>query len=295
MNSVKTSFFGKGAIRLLIPELKKMGIRRALVVTDRFLYESGAAARVGEVLSEAGVEYAVYYQVTPNPTVSIVEECIHAAKGLSVELLVALGGGSAIDTAKAVSIVVANGGSVESYEGIDRSLRPGIPIVAVNTTAGTGSECTSFYIVTDPVRHSKMTMVDTNCMVSIAVNDIDFMMSMPPKLTAATGMDAMTHGVEAVLSKNATPLTDKDALWAIETIAKYLPRAVADGSDEEAREQMAYAEYTAGMASAMRFCFPMFSSIMEAAVSPERDLKRLERRYVCRPEIRLRWWQRFER
>ena len=248
INSVKTSFFGKGAIRLLIPELKKLGIRRALVVTDRFLYESGAAARVGEVLSEAGVEYAVYYQVTPNPTVSIVEECIRAAKGLSVELLVALGGGSAIDTAKAVSIVVANGGSVESYEGIDRSLRPGIPIVAVNTTAGTGSECTSFYIVTDPVRHSKMTMVDTNCMVSIAVNDIDFMMSMPPKLTAATGMDAMTHGVEAVLSKNATPLTDKDALWAIETIAKYLPRAVADGSDEEAREQMAYAEYTAGMA-----------------------------------------------
>ncbi|MBP3925604.1 MAG: iron-containing alcohol dehydrogenase, partial [Clostridium sp.] len=243
-----TSFFGKGAIRLLIPELKKMGIRHALVVTDRFLYESGAAARVGEVLSEAGVEYAVYYQVTPNPTVSSVEECIRAAKGLSVELLVALGGGSAIDTAKAVSIVVANGGSVESYEGIDRSLRPGIPIVAVNTTAGTGSECTSFYIVTDPVRHSKMTMVDTNCMVSIAVNDIDFMMSMPPKLTAATGMDAMTHGVEAVLSKNATPLTDKDALWAIETIAKYLPRAVADGSDEEARERMAYAEYTAGMA-----------------------------------------------
>ncbi|MDY5485059.1 MAG: iron-containing alcohol dehydrogenase, partial [Clostridium sp.] len=238
MNSVKTSFFGKGAIRLLIPELKKMGIRRALVVTDRFLYESGAAARVGEVLSEAGVEYAVYYQVTPNPTVSIVEECIHAAKGLSVDLLVALGGGSAIDTAKAVSIVVANGGSVESYEGIDQSSHPGIPIVAVNTTAGTGSECTSFYIVTDPVRHSKMTMVDTNCMVSIAVNDIDFMMSMPPKLTAATGMDAMTHGVEAVLSKNATPLTDKDALWAIETIAKYLPRAVADGSDEEAREQM---------------------------------------------------------
>ena len=248
INSVKTSFFGKGAIRLLIPELKKMKIRRALVVTDRFLYESGAAARVGGVLSEAGVEYAVYYQVTPNPTVSIVEECIHAAKGLSVDLLVALGGGSAIDTAKAVSIVVANGGTVESYEGIDRSLRPGIPIVAVNTTAGTGSECTSFYIVTDPVRHSKMTMVDTNCMVSIAVNDIDFMMSMPPKLTAATGMDAMTHGVEAVLSKNATPLTDKDALWAIETIAKYLPRAVADGSDEEARERMAYAEYTAGMA-----------------------------------------------
>lgn len=248
MNAVKTSFFGKGAVRLLIPELKKMGIRRALMVTDSFLYQSGAAARVGEVLSEAGVEYAVYYQVTPNPAVQVVNECIRAAQALQVELLVALGGGSAIDTAKAVSIVAANGGTVEQYEGENRSRRPGIPIVAVNTTAGTGSECTSFYIVTDPVRHSKMTMVDTNCMVSIAVNDIDFMMSMPPKLTAATGMDALTHAVEAVLSLNATPLTDKDALWAVQVITEYLPRAAADGSDEEARTMMAYAEYTAGMA-----------------------------------------------
>jgi alcohol dehydrogenase len=248
MNAVKTSFFGKGAIRLLIPELQKMGIRRALIVTDNFLFESGAAEKVGNVLSEAGVEYAVYYHVTPNPTVEIVNECIMAANGLGVDLLVALGGGSAIDTAKAVSIVVANGGPVEAYEGVDKSSRPGIPIVAVNTTAGTGSECTSFYIVTDTVRHSKMTMVDTNCMVSIAVNDIDFMMSMPPKLTAATGMDAMTHAVEAILSKNANPLTDKDAIWTANVITKYLPRAVKNGADEEAREQMAYAEYTAGMA-----------------------------------------------
>ncbi len=248
INAVKTSFFGKGAIRLLAPELKKMGIRRALIVTDRFLYDSGAAARVGEVLSEAGVEYAVYYNVSPNPTVQLVNECIKAAVGLGVELLVALGGGSAIDTAKAVSIVAAGGGSVEQYEGVNRSHHPGIPIVAVNTTAGTGSECTSFYIVTDPVRHTKMTMVDANCMVSIAVNDIDFMSSMPPGLTAATGMDALTHGIEAILSKNATPLTDKDAVWAVRVIHEYLPRAVADGDDEEARTMMAYAENTAGMA-----------------------------------------------
>jgi alcohol dehydrogenase len=219
-----------------------------LVVTDSFLYQSGAAAKVGAVLSEAGVEYAVYYNVSPNPTIDIVNECIRAAKALNVDLLLALGGGSAIDTAKAVSIVVANGGSVEQYEGVERSSRPGIPIAAINTTAGTGSECTSFYIVTDPVRHSKMTMVDTNCMVSIAINDIDFMMTMPPKLTAATGMDALTHAIEAVLSKNATPLTDKDALWAIRTIIEYLPRAVRNGNDEEARTMMAYAENVAGMA-----------------------------------------------
>lgn len=248
ISAVKTSFFGKGALRLLVPELQKMGVHRALIVTDAFLYQSGAAARVGAALAEAGVEYAVYYRVAPNPTIQIVNECIAAAQQLAVDALVALGGGSAIDTAKAAGIVVANGGRIEQYEGVDKSAKPAIPIVAVNTTAGTGSECTAFYIVTDPVRHSKMTMVDTNCMVSIAVNDIDFMLSMPPKLTAATGMDALTHAIEAVLSTGATPLTDKDALWAIEVIVGHLPQAVAQGGDETARTMMAYAENVAGMA-----------------------------------------------
>lgn len=248
INSVKTSFFGKGAVRLLGPELQRMGVRRVLVVTDRFLYESGAAARVGQVLSEAGAEYAVFYRVQPNPTVQVVEECAAAVLGLKAELLVALGGGSAIDTAKAASILAANGGPLEQYEGENKSKTPGVPIAAVNTTAGTGSECTDFYIVTDPARHSKLAMADVNCMVSIAINDIDFMTSMPPGLTAATGMDALTHAIEAVLSRGATPLTDKDALWSVEQIACYLPKAVADGSDRTARTMMAYAEYAAGMA-----------------------------------------------
>ena len=248
MNGVKTSLFGRGAIQLLGPELRRMEVGRALVVTDRFLYESGAAARVGEVLSQAGVEYAVFYQVQPNPTVQVVEDCAAAIRGLSAQLLVALGGGSAIDTAKAAAILAANGGRLEDYEGENKSRVPGVPIAAVNTTAGTGSECTDFYIVTDPVRRTKLAMVDVNCMVSIAVNDIDFMMSMPPGLTAATGMDALTHAIEAVLSRGASPLTDKDALWAVEQIVRYLPRAVADGGDEEARSMMAYAEYAAGMA-----------------------------------------------
>ena len=248
INAVKTSFFGKGAVKLLSDEVRKMGLHRALIVTDRFLYESGAADRVGAALLAGGMEYAIYYEVQPNPSVTVVRECIAAAQALSVDLLVAVGGGSAIDTAKAVSIVTANGGEVEQYEGVNRSSKPGIPIVAVNTTAGTGSECTSFYIVTDPVRHSKMVMADANCMVSIAVNDIDFMMSMPPKLTASTGMDALTHAIEAAISTQANPFTDRDAYWAIETIAEYLPRAVRDGRDEEARSMMAYAEYIAGMA-----------------------------------------------
>ena len=248
INAVKTTFFGKGAIRLLVPELRQAGVKRALVVTDRFLYETGAADRVGAVLLEAGVEYAIYYEVKPNPTVDVVNECIEAAKALQVDLLVAVGGGSAIDTAKATSIVVANGGSVEQYEGVNKSAKPGIPIVAVNTTAGTGSECTAFYIVTDPARHSKMAMIDNNCMVSIAVNDVDFMSSMPPKLTASTGMDALTHAIEAALAKDASPVTDKDAYWTIETICRWLPEAVRDGGNEEARTMMAYAENVAGMA-----------------------------------------------
>ena len=245
INAVKTSFFGKGAIRLLGPELQKMGIRRALLVTDRFLYDSGAAARVGQVLSDAGVEYAVYYNVQPNPTVQVVNDCIAAARTLQVQLLVALGGGSAIDTAKAASIVLACGGSVKDYEGENKSSKPGLPIVAVNTTAGTGSECTSFYIVTDPVRHSKMAMVDPNCMVSIAVNDTDFMSSMPPKLTAATGMDALTHAIEGYTTKAAWEMTDMFHLEAIKLISAHLRDAVK--GTKEGREGMALGQYIAGM------------------------------------------------
>lgn len=248
INAVATSFFGRGSIGLLPAELKKRGMKRGLIVTDRFLYERGAGDRVGACLLSAGVEYAIFYLVEPNPALEVVNACLEAARALKVDLLVAVGGGSAIDTAKAVSIVMANGGSVEDYEGVDRSKVPGIPIVAVNTTAGTGSEVTSFYIVTNQARHSKMCMVDPNCMVSIAVNDVDFMVSMPKGLTASTGMDAMTHAIEAAVANRATPFTDKDALWAMEVIGEYLPKAVADGNGEKAREMMAYAEYSAGMA-----------------------------------------------
>lgn len=248
INAVGTSFFGRGSIGLLPDELKKRGFKRGLIVTDPFLYENGTGDKVGGCLLKAGVEYAIYYLVEPNPSTTVVNDCLEAARTLGVDLLVAVGGGSAIDTAKAVSIVMANGGRVEDYEGLNRSRNPGIPIVAVNTTAGTGSEVTSFYIVTDPERHSKMCMVDPNSMVTIAVNDVDLMMTMPKSLTASTGMDAMTHAIEAAVSKRATPFTDKDALWAMGVVRTYLPEAVADGSNVKAREMMAYGEYSAGMA-----------------------------------------------
>ena len=248
INAVGTSFFGRGSIGLLPDELKKRGFKRGLIVTDPFLYENGTGDKVGACLLKAGVEYAIYYLVEPNPSTTVVNDCLEAARTLGVDLLVAVGGGSAIDTAKAVSIVMANGGRVEDYEGLNRSRNPGIPIVAVNTTAGTGSEVTSFYIVTDPERHSKMCMVDPNSMVTIAVNDVDLMMTMPKSLTASTGMDAMTHAIEAAVSKRATPFTDKDALWAMGVVRTYLPEAVTDGSNVKAREMMAYGEYSAGMA-----------------------------------------------
>jgi alcohol dehydrogenase len=247
-NAVATSFFGKGSIELLPKELRKRGFKRGLIVTDSFLFENGAGDKVGSYLLKAGLEYAIYYLVQPNPAVDVVNECLEAAKALEIDLLVAVGGGSAIDTAKAVSIVMTNGGRIEEYEGVNRSPKPGLPIVAVNTTAGTGSEVTSFYIVTNPDKHLKMCMVDPNCMVSIAINDTDFMMSMPKGLTASTGMDAMTHAIEAAVSKRANPFTDKDALWAMKVIGRYLPEAVRDGGNETAREMMAYAQYSAGMA-----------------------------------------------
>lgn len=248
VNSVATSFFGEGSISMLPDELKKRNLKRALIITDKFLYDSGTATTVGNQLLKADVEYAIFYEVKPNPTIDTINDCIKASKLLQVDCLVAVGGGSAIDTAKATGIVLANGGSVEQYEGVNKSKCPSLPIVAINTTAGTGSEVTTFYVVTNPKNHSKMVMVDTNCMVSIAINDCDYMMTMPKSLTAATGMDAMTHAVEAVLSLYATPLSDKDALWSITAIKDYLPRAVSNGNDVEARDMMAYAEYTAGMA-----------------------------------------------
>lgn len=248
ISAVKTGFFGKGSVRMLGPEVRKLGVRRALIVTDGFLAKSGAADRVRGVLEEQGIACSVFAGVQPNPTIQVVNECIGRAKETGADLLAAVGGGSAIDTAKAAGIVLTNGGRVEDYEGVNKSRKPGLPVAVVNTTAGTGSECTTFYIVTDPSRGTKMAMIDPNCMVSIAVNDIDFMISMPPKLTASTGLDALTHAVEAACSTGANPYTDHDAYWAIGTVTRYLPRAVRNGNDAEAREMMAYAENIAGMA-----------------------------------------------
>ena len=248
VNMISTNFFGAGAIELLRGEIMKKGFRKALVITDSFLFESKVADQICTELAGAGVHSFIYYGVKPNPTVEIVNEALSVAADIKPDFIVALGGGSAIDTCKAVGIVLANGGRVEDYEGVNKSSEKSLPVVAVNTTAGTGSEVTTFYVITDEKRHSKMVMVDTNCSVWIAINDTNLMKSMPQSLTAATGMDAMTHAIEAVLSNEATPFTDKDALWAITAIREHLPRAVKNGDDMNSREMMAYAQYSAGLA-----------------------------------------------
>lgn len=248
INSIGTSFFGSGALKLLPEEIRKRNYKRALIITDEFLFEQGIADQVGQYILEAKAEYAVFYQVVPNPTVDVVNQCASGSISIDADFIVAVGGGSAIDTAKAAGILVANGGFIQDYEGVNKSQKKSLPIVAVNTTAGTGSEVTSFYVISNEKTHSKMVMVDVNCLVSIAINDTDLMISMPKSLTAATGMDAMTHSIEAVLSKEANPYTNKDALWAITTIKDNLLLAYEDGQNREAREMMAYAQYSAGMA-----------------------------------------------
>ncbi|MCE1781753.1 iron-containing alcohol dehydrogenase, partial [Enterobacter hormaechei] len=162
--------------------------------------------------------------------------------------VISLGGGSPHDCAKGIALVAANGGDIRDYEGVDRSAKPQLPLIAINTTAGTASEMTRFCIITDIERHIKMAIVDKNVTPILSVNDPVFMAGMPKGLTAATGMDALTHAIEAYVSTAANPITDACALKAVTMISHYLRRAVADGNDMEARENMAYAQFLAGMA-----------------------------------------------
>ena len=195
-----------------------------------------------------GVDAVVYDETVPNPTDTNVAEGVALYKESGCDMIITLGGGSAHDCGKGVGIVATNGGTIHDYEGVDKSTKSMPPFVAINTTAGTGSEMTRFCIITDTSRKVKMAIVDWRVTPTIAINDPLLMVGMPSGLTAATGMDALTHSVEAYVSTIATPVTDACALKAIELVAGYLRKAVANGEDLEARDKMAYAEYLAGMA-----------------------------------------------
>ncbi len=243
----KRTIIGAGAIQS-IPELaKKVDCKKALVITDEGLKKIGTLDKVTAVLTKAGFPFAEYAKVKPNPTSEMVMEAYELYQKEGCDYLIAIGGGSAIDACKGVGILATNGGHVKDYEGVNMSKNPSAPMIIINTTAGTGSEVTRFYIITDVQRKVKMAMVDDNCLAYAAVNDPEIMAGMPPSITAATGMDALTHAIEAYTANDHTPFTDGFALEAIKLIARFLERAVVNGQDMVARENMCWAEYMAGV------------------------------------------------
>jgi alcohol dehydrogenase len=242
------SLMGVGCAKETGAQAKALGATNLLIVTDAGLAKLGVAAQIKTQLEAVGLKAVVFDGAEPNPTDKNVQAGVDAYKANKCDGIVSLGGGSAHDCGKGVGMVVANGGTIRDYEGVNKTTKPMPPFLAINTTAGTASEMTRFCIITNTDTHVKMALVDWRCTPNIAINDPLLMVGMPPALTAATGMDALTHAVEAYVSTIATPITDACALQAIRIIAKWLPLAVANGKNVEARDKMAYAEYLAGMA-----------------------------------------------
>ena len=243
------TLMGAGAHKQIGNQIKALGGKKPFVCTDKGIRDAGIVDRVAKVVKdECGVDPVVYDGTQPNPTDKNVHEGLELFKSNGCDLIVSLGGGSPHDCGKGIGIVATNGGNIRDYEGVDKSSKAMPPFIAVNTTAGTASEMTRFCIITDTSRKVKMAIVDWRVTPNVAIDDPLLMAGMPPGLTAATGMDALTHAVEAYVSTIATPITDACALKAIELVSTYLRAAVANGGDMEARDRMCYAQYLAGMA-----------------------------------------------
>ena len=233
------TLIGKGCLNDLGSNLKNYGVKKALIVTDTFMCKSGVSSKISEILKAQGIESAVYDGVKANPTIRVVNEGINSFLENECDSLISLGGGSAHDSAKAVRISLMQGG-------LSKLSR--IVLAAVNTTAGTASEMTKYCIITDEEQHRKLAIVNVSAVPDIAVDDPELMVGMPQSLTAATGMDALTHAVEAFTAKGNNELTDCTALRAIELIFENLAVCCSDGNNMESREKMAYAQFMAGMA-----------------------------------------------
>lgn len=246
----ETSFFGPGARQELPEAIRRLGKSKPLIVTDKGLLQFGVAAMVTDVLDKAGIPYTIFSDVKPNPTVSNVNAGIKAFKEAGADMLVAIGGGSSIDTAKAVGIVVANPefADIVSLEGCAPTKHKSVPIIALPTTAGTAAETTINYVIIDEQKQKKMVCVDPNDIPAVAIIDAELMYSLPAGLTAATGMDALTHAIEGYITKAAWELSDMFEIEAIRMISRYLPVAVSDPRNPEGRNGMAVAQYVAGMA-----------------------------------------------
>lgn len=243
------TLMGVGAYKEIGKQIRTLGGKKPYICTDRGIVDSGILDQVVEVIRrECEVEPVVYDKTKPNPTDENVHDGLALYKQNGCDLIVSLGGGSAHDCGKGIGIVATNGGHIRDYEGVDQSSVAMPPFIAVNTTAGTASEMTRFCIITDTSRKVKMAIVDWRVTPNVAIDDPLLMVGMPPSLTAATGMDALTHAVEAYVSTIATPVTDACALKAIELVSENLRVAVANGQDMQARDNMCYAQYLAGMA-----------------------------------------------
>jgi lactaldehyde reductase len=243
----ETSYFGKGAIKEIVPEIKKRNFKKAVVVTDKGLIEHGAAARIFEQLDAGEIAYEVYDGIVPNPTIKNVKDGVAFVQKAEADCIIAVGGGSPIDTAKAIGIIITNPefSDVVSLEGVSATKQPALPILAVPTTSGTAAEVTINYVITDEENHRKFVCVDPHDIPIVSFVDSDMMMGMPRALAASTGMDAMTHAIEGLITKGAWEMTDMLHIKAIEIIGRTL-RASVDG-DPEAREEMALGQYIAGM------------------------------------------------
>jgi len=243
----ETSYHGAGAIKEIPAELKGRGFAKAFVCSDPDLIKFGVTKKVTDVLDEAGIAYEIYSDIKPNPTIENVQNGVAAYKASGADCIIAIGGGSSMDTAKAVGIIITNPefADVRSLEGVAPTKNPCVPIIAVPTTAGTAAEVTINYVITDVEKKRKFVCVDTHDIPVVAVVDPDMMATMPKGLTAATGMDALTHAIEGYITKGAWEMTDMFHLKAIELIAKHLRGAV--DNTPEGREGMALAQYVAGM------------------------------------------------
>ena len=244
----ETSYFGKGAREELAGEIQKRGFKKVFLVSDKSLVEAGVTAKVEEVLNKANVPYDLYDEIKPNPTIKNVTDGVEACKNSGADLIVAVGGGSSIDTAKGISIVMTNPdrADIKSLNGASNTANKGMPIIALPTTAGTAAEVTINYVITDEDAEVKMVCVDPNDIPILAIIDSELMGSMPKSLAAATGMDALTHAVEGYITKAHNEMSDMFHMKAIKMIFKYLPAAVNE-KDSEAVEMMGMAQYIAGM------------------------------------------------
>ena len=244
----ETSYFGNGAREVLAEEITKRGFKKVFLVSDKSLVQAGVAAKVEEELKKANIDYNLYSEIKPNPTIKNVLDGVEACKQAGADLIVAVGGGSSMDTAKGISIVMTNPdrADIKSLNGLSNTVNRGMPLIAMPTTAGTAAEVTINYVITDEKRKIKMVCVDPHDIPIIAIVDTELMASMPKGLAASTGLDALTHAVEGYITKAHNLMSDMFHMEAIKLIFANLTKAVND-KDPDAIEKIGYAQYIAGM------------------------------------------------